>query len=155
MKGVWAFCCFAGLAATLPATPLLAQSGVISGPPQVERGQGGLAQDPQSNTWIAVVGGFGGNGKKVSVGYSGVKGTRSDAEAAAVRACTRGEPSVACSSPFAVSAGCLYIVPGTRAGGGVTWGRGGTPTAAFDECRRGGYTCLDNKLVGGCLPGNN
>jgi hypothetical protein len=155
MKGVWALCSFGAVAAMVPAAPLLAQSGVISGPPQIARGQGSPAQDPQSNTWIAVAGGFGGNGKRVSVGYSGVQASRSDAEAAAIRACTRGEPSVSCTGPFAVSAGCLYIVPGTRAGGGVTWGRGGTPTAAFDECRRGGYTCVDNKLVGGCIPGRN
>jgi hypothetical protein len=46
-------------------------------------------------------------------------------------------------------------VPGNRPGGGVRWGRGGTRQAAFDECRRGGYTCPSEKLIGGCVPGNN
>jgi hypothetical protein len=70
-----------------------------------------------------------------------------------VKACTRNEATAACRDPYAVSSGCLYIVPGTRSGGGVTWGRGATRAAAFDECRRGGYTCPDDKLIGGCVPG--
>jgi hypothetical protein len=100
-----------------------------------------------------VVGGFDGGGKRVSIGYSGHQPSRMDAENAAIRACNQNEPTVNCNNPFAVSTGCLFIVPGNRAGGGVRWGRGGTRQAAFDECRRGGYTCPNNKLIGGCVPG--
>jgi hypothetical protein len=102
-----------------------------------------------------VTGGFDGTGRTVAVGYSGFQRSRSEAEDAALQACRRNQPTVQCRQPFAVSSGCLYIVPGDRAGGGVTWGRGGTRQAAFDECRRGGYTCPDSKIIGGCLPGAN
>ncbi|HEY7549384.1 MAG TPA: DUF4189 domain-containing protein [Hyphomicrobiaceae bacterium] len=144
----------AGMALTLPESQSLAQNGVLSGPPQIRKdgrppdsGPGG------GQNWIAVVGGFDGNGRKVSIGYSGLQRSRSEAENAAVKACIRNEASAACRDPYAVSSGCLYIVPGTRLGGGVTWGRGSTRAAAFDECRRGGYACPDEKLIGGCVPG--
>jgi hypothetical protein len=110
---------------------------------------------PPSGIWIAVVGGFDGSGRRVSIGYSGHQRPRLEAENAAIRACSRNEPTVSCRNPFAVSTGCLYIVPGNRPGGGVRWGRGGTRQAAFDECRRGGYTCPGNKMIGGCVPGYN
>jgi hypothetical protein len=109
----------------------------------------------QDATWIAVAAGFDRSGQRVSIGYSGHQRTRLDAENAAIRACNRNEPNVNCQNPFAVSTGCLYIVPGNRSGGGVRWGRGGTRQAAFDECRRGGFTCPSNKLIGGCVPGYN
>jgi hypothetical protein len=110
----------------------------------------------QGRAWIAVVGGFDGGGGRVSVGYSGLQRSRSEAEDAAMQACRRNQPAaMQCRQPLAVSSGCLYIVPGNRPGGGVTWGRGGTRQGAFDECRRGGYTCLDSKLIGGCVPGSN
>jgi hypothetical protein len=178
------------------ASPALAQSGVLSGPPQappgVARGQNaspptgpGLGPDyrprtgpseraghpepapgtssatgpglrlQQAGTWIAVVGGFDRTGKGVSVGYSGHQPSRAAAESAAVKACIRNERSVSCSGVYAVSTGCLYIVPGRREDGGVRWGRGGTRQAAFDECRRGGYTCSNAKMIGGCVPGGN
>ena len=56
------------------------------------------------------------------------------------------------SQPFAVSTGCLFIVPGSGAGG-VTWGRGATRTLALEECRRDGYTCDRGRVIGGCVPG--
>jgi hypothetical protein len=109
----------------------------------------------QDATWIAVAAGFDPSGKRVSVGYSGHQRSRLDAENAAIRACNRNEPNVNCQNPLAVSTGCLYIVPGNRSGGSVRWGRGGTRQAAFEECRRGGFTCPGNKLIGGCVPGYN
>lgn len=140
----------------LPVSETRAQSGVISGPPQVQSGPGGQpAQGPSAgrgDVWIAVVGGFDGTGRKVSVGYSGHQRSRAEAENAAIKACVRSDASVSCRNPFAVSSGCLYIVPGSRQGG-MTWGRGGTREIAFDECRRGGYACPSSKLVGGCVPG--
>jgi hypothetical protein len=102
-----------------------------------------------------VVGGSDGTGKRVGVGYSGPQRSRVDAEDAAIRACNRNEPSVACRDLLAVSTGCLYIVSGTRSGGVARWGRGGTRAEAFEECRRGGYTCLNDKLIGGCVSGSN
>ena len=162
MKGYLALCGLAGAVLIVPASQTLAQSGVLSGPPQVAKGASGgpstgqgAAVRPQDPTWIAVVGGFDGNGRKVSVGYSGHRRSKAEAEDAALRACRVNEATVACRNAFAVSSGCLYIVPGNRSGGGVTWGRGGTRQAAFDECRRGGYTCPDSKIIGGCLPGAN
>jgi hypothetical protein len=164
MKAVLVLCGLAGAALVMPASRTLAQSGVLSGPPQVqpnrESGAGtsqGLSPTarPQAGTWIAVTGGFDGAGRKVAVGYSGFQRSRSEAEDAALQACRVNEATVACRNAFAVSSGCLYIVPGNRSGGGVTWGRGGTRQAAFDECRRGGYTCPDSKIIGGCLPGAN
>jgi hypothetical protein len=111
----------------------------------------------QDETWIAVAAGFDASGQRVSVGYSGHKRSRFDAEDAAMRECERNAPNVRCrGNPkglLAVSTGCLYIVPGNRSGGGVRWGRGGTRQAAFEECRRGGFTCPSNKLIGGCVPG--
>ena len=111
------------------------------------------ARRRQGLSWIAVVAGFDGTGKRVSVGYSGLQRSRFEAEDAAIRACNRVDGRVYCQNPFAVSTGCLYIVPGNKRGGGVRWGRGGTPDAAFAECRRGGYVCPRNKLIGGCVPG--
>jgi len=189
--GLWFL---AGIATLLTISHALAQSGVISGPPQIqpnERGPSygpspgpqygptpgpspygpgpGLAPGPrqqvpgppsygptpgpQGGTWIAVVAGFDGTGKKVSVGYSGPQRSKIEAENAAIRACNGVDRTVFCQNPFAVSTGCLWIVPGNKRSGGVRWGRGGTPEAAFAECRRGGYVCPNNKLIGGCVPG--
>ena len=147
------------VAMILPISQTLAQSGVISGPPQIQSAPGGqLGPGPSagsgSDVWIAVVGGFDGSGRNVAVGYSGHQRSRIEAEDAAIRACARGQRSVSCRNPLAVSSGCLYIVPGNRQGS-MTWGRGGTRESAFDECRRGGYTCPSGKLVGGCVPGYN
>jgi len=117
-----------------------AQSGVVSGPPQIKT-------EP---VWIAVAGGFDGNGRNVGVGFSGSRKSRGDAEEAALSACRNYGRSVRCREPHATNAGCLYIVPGTRRGG-VTWGRGATQDAALSECRRGGYTCNSNRVIGGCV----
>ena len=170
MRSLLALGGLVGLAMLVPASQTLAQSGVISGPPQVQPGPGGPDNRPgpdpnarpgqgpslsrRTDVWIAVAGGFDGSGKRVAVGYSGHQRSRGEAEDAAIRACVRSDPSAACRNPFAVSSGCLYIVPGSRTSG-MTWGRGGTRQIAFDECRRGGYTCPSNKLIGGCLPGYN
>jgi hypothetical protein len=173
MRGLFArrsaLCWLAGIAAMLAVSEVRAQSGVISGPPQVQLGPGRSTPDsrpgpgpqqgpklgPQGVTWIAVVGGSDGTGKRVGVGYSGPQRSRVDAEDAAIRACNRNEPSVACRDLKAVSTGCLYIVPGTRSGGAARWGHGSTRAEAFEECRRGGYTCLNDKLIGGCVTGSN
>jgi len=131
------------LAAVALASPALAQSGVISGPPQVK-------VEP---VWIAVAGGFDGGGRNVGVGYSGRRNSRDAAEQAALRACRDNGRGVQCREARASDSGCLYIVPGTRRGG-VTWGRGGTREVALSECRRGGYTCNSNRLIGGCVSGD-
>ena len=157
MRSIFRFCLLIA-AAILPAMPqALAQSGVVSGPPQVRPGPGpgGPGQPvPQDAgvTWIAVAGGFGGNGSSVGVGYSGHFGSRANAENAAVDACQRNRRGVQCRQPLAVSTGCLFIAPGNRPGG-VTWGRGATRALALDECRRGGYTCDRGRVIGGCVPG--
>jgi hypothetical protein len=151
------------MAAALPASQALAQSGVFSGPPQVQPGPGGPdggpgpAQGalPQGTAWIAVVGGFDSGGRRVSVGYSGPQRSRFDAEDAAIKACRRNEPAVACRGPIAASSGCLYAVVGNRPGGAVTWGKGATREAAFDDCQQGGFVCPSNKLIGGCVSGSN
>ncbi len=109
-------------------------------------------RDDRRTTWIAVAGGFDGKGQNVGVGYSGFESTRAEAEDAALRACNGYGRGVRCREAFAVSNGCLYIVPGTRAGG-VTWGRGATSALALEQCRRGGYTCTQQRVVGGCVPG--
>lgn len=176
---------FTGAAvAALPQ--VFAQSGVMSGPPQVIRGApdapgrgppdaprlrsqderpGMRSQDErpqlrsqdeppgrrQAGTWIAVAGGFDGKGQNVGVGYSGFQNSRVDAEDAALRACDGYGRGVRCREPFAVSTGCLYIVPGNRQGG-VTWGRGATRDLALQQCRRGGYRCDTKRVVGGCVP---
>ena len=170
MRSIFRFCLLIA-AAILPAMPqALAQSGVVSGPPQVRPGPsgpgtsgpgpsrpgpGGPGQPvPQDAgvTWIAVAGGFGGNGSSVGVGYSGHFGSRANAEDAAVNACQRNSRGVQCRQPLAVSTGCLFIAPGNRPGG-VTWGRGATRALALEECRRGGYTCDRGRVIGGCVPG--
>jgi hypothetical protein len=181
-------------AALLALPEVLAQSGVMSGPPQVIKGAPGGGPDrgppdspklrsqderpglrsqderpglrsqdeppgrrqaegpDQRATWIAVVGGFDGKGQNVGVGYSGFQSTRNGAEDAALRACDGYGRGVRCREPFAVSTGCLYIVPGTRQGG-VTWGRGSTRDLALQQCRRGGYRCDSKRIVGGCIGG--
>ena len=158
MRSLLALGGLVGIAMLLPVSEALAQSGVVSGPPQVQSGAGGqtgqLPNTGRGEVWIAVTGGFDGSGRRVAVGYSGHQRSRAEAEDAAIRACARSDPQVSCRNPFAVSSGCLYIVPGSRQGG-MTWGRGGTREIAFDECRRGGYTCPSSKLVGGCVPGVN
>jgi uncharacterized protein DUF4189 len=199
-KGFLGLCSFASIAILFSLAQTFAQSGVISGPPQVKPDQGrgpgptdpygrgppnqgptnpyppgqgpgpntpygpgpGLAPPqgpytqgpgPGYGSWIAVASGFDGTGRRVSVGYSGLQPSKYEAESAAIRACNGVDRSVFCQNPFAVSNGCLYIVPGTRNNGGVRWGRGATPDIAIQECRRGGYNCPRNKLIGGCVPG--
>jgi len=194
MRGFLGLCLLVGVAIALSVSQTLAQSGVFSGPPQVQPGSrlpgpdqgpgpgpgfqgpgpgpggpfqgpgpgpGGPYQGPgpgfdgprrQDDVWIAVVAGFDGSGKRVAVGYSGFQRSKFEAEDAAVRACVGNDRSVTCRNPFAVSTGCLYIVPGNRQGGGVRWGRGGTRETAIQECQRGGYNCPGNKMIGGCVP---
>jgi hypothetical protein len=132
---------FAAVAATQQA---LAQSGVLSGPPQ-------LKVEP---VWIAVAGGFDGNGRNVGVGFSGTRNSRGAAEEAALAACRKGGRNVRCREAHAANSGCIYIVPGTRRGG-VTWGRGSTRDGALSECRRGGYTCSTSRVIGGCVSGSD
>jgi hypothetical protein len=211
-KGFLALCSFASIAILFSLAQTHAQSGVISGPPQVKgpgpgqgpgpssphgrgpgqvapgqgpgpggpgpgnpygRGPGGpgpgpsnpygpgpglappqgpYGQGPGYGTWIAVASGFDGTGRRVSVGFSGPQRSKFEAESAAIRACNAVDRSVFCQNPFAVSNGCLYIVPGTRSNGGVRWGRGGTPDDAIRECSRGGHSCPRGKLIGGCVP---
>lgn len=103
--------------------------------------------------WIAVAAGFDGSGRKVSVGYSGHQRTQTEAENEALRFCNNVDRKVSCREPFAVSNGCLYIVPGEKRNGGVRWGRGATVDIALSECRKGGYSCPNAKVIGGCLPG--
>ena len=148
----------------LMGSHVLAQSGVQSGPPQV---QGGPASGPGPDSgpgtgpgpaidqrpgvsqegWVAVAAGFR-DGRWVRVGFAR-RGTRGDAETAAVDACNGGPGGVRCTNPYATSSGCLYIVAGKRKGG-VTWGRGGNQDVALSECRRGGYTCREKDIIGGC-----
>ena len=109
-------------------------------------------RDDRGETWVAVAGGFDSKGRYVGVGYSGFSASRAAAEDEALRACNGYGRGVRCREAFAVSNGCLYIVPGTR-NGGVTWGRGSTTQLALEQCRRGGYTCTSQRVVGGCVPG--
>lgn len=155
-------------AMVLAGSHVLAQSGVQSGPPQVRGGQGpnsnpgpnnnpspgpgsGVDQPsgtlPSSSSWVAVAAGFR-EGRYVRVGFAR-RGSRGEAEDAAVNACNGGPGGVRCSNPYASSTGCLFIVAGKRQGG-VTWGRGSNREVALSECRRGGYTCRDKDVVGGC-----
>jgi hypothetical protein len=161
--------------------PVLAQSGVLSGPPQVTpsgpqappnnygpQPPNNYGPQPPSNfssppvdpemgrggVWIAVAAGFDGRGKNVSVGFSGHRPSRVDAENAALNACNGRRRDVACTSAYAVTNGCLYIVPGSGRRG-VTWGRGSTPEVALQECRRDGYRCDRGRVIGGSVPGYN
>lgn len=163
MRRILAFCLLIAVAIMLAVPQVLAQSGVLSGPPQVSPGPGpsGPSMPPgqpmppgQRVAWIAVAGGFDGNGRRVGVGFSGHHDSRIDAEDAALRACNRYGNDIRCRNPLAVSTGCLYIVPGSGSRG-VTWGTGGTREGALQECRRGGYSCSTTKIIGGCLPGND
>jgi hypothetical protein len=145
---------------------VLAQSGVQSGPPQVQGQPGpnpgpgpspspnpspGVGVDQRPNTadvgWVAVAAGFR-EGRWVRVGYAR-RGTRGEAEVAAIDACNGGPGGVRCSNAFASSSSCLFIVAGKRRGG-VTWGRGSSHDVALSECRRGGYTCAQKDIIGGC-----
>ena len=140
----------------LTGSQVLAQSGVQSGPPQVQGGPGpspgtwaraqaqarAVDQRPgvSQEGWVAVAAGFR-DGRWVRVGFAR-RGTRGDAEIAAIDACNGGPGGVRCTNPYATSSACLYIVAGKRQGG-VTWGRGATQDVALSECRRGGYTCRE------------
>lgn len=156
MRGILGFCLVIALAMLAAMPRVLAQSGVLSGPPQVNAGpsaSGPSVQQGQQLAWIAVAGGFDGSGKNVGVAYSGgAHGSKIAAEDAAISACNRYGRGVLCREAFAVSTGCLFIAPGGRSGG-VTWGRGATRALALEECRRGGYTCNTGRVVGGCIPG--
>jgi hypothetical protein len=145
---------------------VVAQSGVISGPPMVDKGPGvaapnfgpgtgpsyGQPDRRNDGAWIAVSGGFDLRGKNVGVGFSGVRYSQLEAENAAIGACNARGKGIKCQQAFAVASGCLYIVPGSGARG-VTWGRGATPEIALQECRRDGYTCDRGKVIGGCISG--
>ena len=146
-----------GLGALLVGLPLaLAQSGVISGSPQVTNRPSNFASPPveaeERGVWVAVAAGFDGKGRNVGVGFSGQRSSRLDAESAALSMCNGRGRGIRCREAYAVPTGCLYIVPG---GGraGVTWGRGSTPEGALQECRRDGYACDRAKVIGGCVPG--
>lgn len=152
MRWLLAVCGVMLLAMTLPLSRTLAQSGVISGPPQVQPGSVSPGGQRPGLVWIAVAAGLDSSGRRVAVGYSGHQRSRFEAEEAAIRQCNRFAQGFACQAPIAVSGGCLYIVPGNGPGGSVRWGRGATQQAALDECRRGGYDCPTNKLLGGCVP---
>ena len=154
-----------GLSVSFAGAQALAQSGVISGPPQVrDAPQRGPAPDrgpmpgpgPRSDlgpqpsvelTWVAVAAGFKG-GRWVRVGFAR-RNTSGDAESAALQACHGGPGKLRCETVFSTDRSCLYIAPGKRRGG-VTWGRGATKEVALSECRRGGYTCVDKDVIGGC-----
>ena len=143
----------------LAGPQVLAQSGVQSGPPQVQGGPGptpgshgpgpGVDQRPSigQESWVAVAAGFR-DGRWVRIGFAR-RGSRGEAEIAAIDACNGGPGGVRCSNAFASSSSCLYIVPGKRKGG-VTWGRGSSQDVALSECRRGGYTCREQDIIGGC-----
>lgn len=149
------------VAAGLGSLQALAQSGVQSGPPQVQAGPGpdsnpspspgvGVDQRPSGTGdegWVAVAAGFR-EGRWVRVGFAR-RGTRGDAEVGAIEACHGGPGGVRCENAFASSSSCLYIVAGKRKGG-VTWGRGSSKDIALSECRRGGYTCTQKDIIGGC-----
>jgi hypothetical protein len=151
MKHFRGLCLLAGTAAMLSFSQTFAQSGVVSGPPQIRPES--TPQAPLNTTWIAVAHGFDGAGRKVSVGYSGHQRTRAEAENEALRSCNNADRAVSCRDPYPVSDGCLYIVPGERRSGGVRWGRGSTSEAALEECRKGGFNCPNAKVIGGCVPG--
>ena len=149
----------------LAGSQVLAQSGVQSGPPQVQGGPGpnsgpgpnpgpGVDQRPSTAAqgWVAVAGGFR-EGRWVRVGFAR-RPSRGEAEIAAIDACNGGPGGVRCSNPYASSSACLYIVAGKRKGG-VTWGRGANRDLALSECRRGGYTCNEREIIGGCPDGSN
>jgi hypothetical protein len=158
--GLWLF---VGLAVSFAASQVLAQSGVISGPPQVrdapQRGpspgpvpgpgpRSDLGPQPSVDlSWVAVAAGFKA-GKYVRVGFAR-RNTSGDAESAALQACHGGPGKVRCESVFSSDRSCLYIAPGKKRGA-VTWGRGATKDVALSECRRGGYTCQDKDIIGGC-----
>jgi hypothetical protein len=96
---------------------------------------------------VAVAAGFR-DGRWARVGFAR-RGRRGEAEAAAIESCNGGPGGVRCSNAFASATSCLFIVAGTKRGG-VTWGRGATKDVALRECRRGGYTCRDRDVIGGC-----
>ena len=137
-----------------------AQSGVVSGPPQV-RDAGRPSQAPgnpsgapsaarpsaSDTSWVAVAAGFR-EGRWVRVGFAR-RGTRAEAETAAIQACNGGPGKVQCSNAFASSNSCLFIVAGKKRNA-VTWGRGATREVALSECRRDGYTCNQRDVIGGC-----
>lgn len=152
MRWLLALCGIVLLAMTLPISRTLAQSGVISGPPQVQPGSDSPGGQRPDLMWIAVAAGLDSSGTRVAVGYSGHQRSRFEAEDAAIKQCNRFAQGFVCQAPYAVSLGCLYIVPGDRPGGSVRWGSGATQQTALDECRRGGYNCPTSKLLGGCVP---
>lgn len=141
----------------------VAQSGVVSGPPQIrdagppppgpqpgpapQQGPSAVRPGVSDTSWVAVAAGFR-EGRWVRVGFAR-RGTRGEAEIAAIEACNGGPGGVRCSNAFATSTSCLFIVAGKKRNA-VTWGRGGTREVALNECRRGGYTCHDREVIGGC-----
>jgi hypothetical protein len=156
------FCLLMAATTALGYGQVLAQSGVVSGPPQVrdagpppgpQQGPGpqpgpSAAQPGQSDTsWVAVAAGFR-EGRWVRVGFAR-RSSRGEAEVAAIEACNGGPGGVRCSNAHASSGSCLFIVAGKKRNA-VTWGRGGTREVALSECRRGGYTCNERDVIGGC-----
>jgi hypothetical protein len=147
----------------LGAEQVLAQSGVVSGPPQIrddgpppkdtgppprqDQGPSSVQPGLSDTSWVAVAAGFR-EGRWVRVGFAR-RGSRGEAEIAAIEACNGGPGGVRCSNAFASSNSCLFIVAGKKRNA-VTWGRGGTREVALSECRRGGYTCNERDVIGGC-----
>jgi hypothetical protein len=98
--------------------------------------------------WVAVARGFG-DGRGVSVG-AGRGDTKAAAEAAAKRQCNEFQSSVTCDKAYAYDYGCIYGAPG-RNKIRASFGSGGDKATALAECRRGGYTCGDDKVVYACV----
>ena len=107
---------------------------------------------PARRLWSAVAAGFdkgflGMTSKEVSIGIGRDYATREEAERAAKKACRKNVKK--CKIVGAWNSGCYWITSGR--GGGVAWGAGKTPQAAYDQCRSRVTNC-DTTPLGKCYP---
>lgn len=109
----------------------------------------GAHAEQQASRWISVAGAL----WKVqgiahaAVGYSGVKGSESDAKSSALRSCVAAGGS-SCKVLATYNSGCMYITSGhsdTKAG----FGGGATAEKATSQCEGQGLQC--NRPIGGCV----
>lgn len=98
--------------------------------------------------WGAIAAGIDeGRPSRVGTGISWNYGSKSEAEAAALRRC--GESVSSCRIVDTFNVGCGYVTTGRNSRGQVGWGAGSSAQAAYNNCTSRGLQC--NTPSGGCI----
>jgi hypothetical protein len=105
---------------------------------------------PAAEKWIAA--GWanwkdGGGTAHAAVGYSGIRGSDSEASESAMEQCVSAG-GVGCKIMGPYSDGCIFVTSG-HSGGQASVGAGATEEIAIQNCQKEGSTC--KPPIGGCI----